>query len=57
VFIVLPQIVAASILGSFITMVAKGEPIYAMIFGGISLFIGALAVIVVVQDPEENLKQ
>jgi len=55
VFIVIPQIVAASILGSFITMVAKGEPIYAMIFGGVSLFIGALAVIFVVQDPEEKL--
>ena len=57
IFIVIPQIVAASILGSFIILVAKGEPIYAMIFGGVSLFLGALAVVFIVKDPEEKLNK
>jgi len=55
IFIVLPQIVAASVLGSFIALVAKGQPIYGLVLGGISLFIGALMMIFLVYDPEEEL--
>ncbi len=55
VFIVLPQIVAASILGSFIRFVAQGQPIYALLLGGICLFIAALVTIFVVHDPDEKL--
>ncbi|MBW6478241.1 MAG: MFS transporter [Bacteroidales bacterium] len=55
VFIVMPQIVAASVLGSFISIVAKGQPIYGLVFGGVSLFIGAIMMIFVVHDPDEEL--
>ncbi len=54
VFIVVPQIVAASILGSFIRFVAQGQPIYALLLGGICLFIAALLTIFVVHDPDEE---
>jgi maltose/moltooligosaccharide transporter len=46
-FIVLPQILAASILGIIIKDLFYGEPIYAMIVGGVSLFIAAFFVIFV----------
>ena len=55
IFIVLPQIVAASILGSFISIVAPGQPIFGLVFGGVSLFIGAIMMIFVVHDPDEKL--
>ena len=55
IFIVMPQIVAASVLGSFISIVAKGQPIYGLVFGGVSLFIGAIMMIFVVHDPDEEL--
>jgi maltose/moltooligosaccharide transporter len=55
VFIVVPQIVAASVLGSFISIVAKGQPIYGLVFGGVSLFLAAIMVIFVVHDPDEEL--
>lgn len=55
IFIVVPQIVAASVLGSFISIVAKGQPIYGLVFGGISLLIAAVMVIFVVHDPDEEL--
>jgi maltose/moltooligosaccharide transporter len=40
-FIVIPQIVAATILGFFIGKLFGGESIYAMIIGGISFLIAA----------------
>ncbi len=46
-FIVIPQIVAASILGFFISKVFGGEAIYALVLGGISLFIAAILTIFV----------
>lgn len=55
IFIVLPQIVAASVLGSFISIVAQGQPIYGLVFGGVSLFIAAIMMIYVVHDPDEDL--
>lgn len=55
IFIVIPQIFAASVLGSFISIVAKGQPIYGLVFGGVSLFIGAIMMIFVVHDPDEEL--
>jgi maltose/moltooligosaccharide transporter len=41
-FIVLPQIVAASILGFLLTRFFNGEAVYAMVLGGISFVIAAL---------------
>ncbi|MFO7874112.1 MAG: MFS transporter [Bacteroidales bacterium] len=55
IFIVMPQIVAASILGSFIGLVAPGQPIFGLVFGGISLLIGGIVMIFVVHDPDEKL--
>ena len=55
IFIVVPQIVAASILGSFISIVAPGQPIFGLVFGGISLLIAAVMMIFVVHDPDEKL--
>ena len=55
IFIVMPQIIAASVLGSFISIVAPGQPIFGLVFGGVSLFIGAIMMIFVVHDPDETL--
>lgn len=46
-FIVIPQIMAASILGLFVTHLYNGQTIYALITGGISMFIAAILTIFV----------
>jgi maltose/moltooligosaccharide transporter len=46
-FIVIPQILAASILGFFMRQFFHGEAIYALIAGGISLLIAAATVVFV----------
>lgn len=46
-FIVIPQIVAASILGYFVKDIFNGQAIYALILGGASLFIAAILVLFV----------
>ncbi len=49
-FIVIPQILAASILGYLVKSVFKEEAIYALILGGISLIIAAVLVVFVKDD-------
>ncbi len=49
-FIVIPQILAASILGYLVKSVFKEEAIYALILGGISLIIAAILVVFVKDD-------
>lgn len=51
-FIVIPQIMAASILGFFVRDLFGGEAIYALVTGGISMFIAAVLVIFV-KDVDE----
>ncbi len=46
-FIVIPQIVAASILGFFVKDLFGGQAIYALILGGVSLFLAAILVLFV----------
>ena len=46
-FIVIPQIMAASILGFFVKHIAGGEAIWALVLGGISMFIAAVLVLFV----------
>jgi maltose/moltooligosaccharide transporter len=46
-FIVLPQIVAAAILGAFVKYMFGGEAIYALLLGGISFGIAGLLVLLV----------
>ncbi|MFZ6031780.1 MAG: MFS transporter [Melioribacter sp.] len=43
-FIVIPQITAAAILGFFVRAVFAGEAIYALVLGGISMFLAAILV-------------
>jgi len=52
-FIVIPQILAASILGFFVRDVFGGESIYALVAGGVSMFIAA-ALILFVNDVDET---
>jgi maltose/moltooligosaccharide transporter len=52
-FIVIPQILAASILGFFVRDVFGGESIYALVTGGISMFIAAV-LILFVKDVDET---
>ena len=52
-FIVIPQIMAASILGFFVKKVFGGESIYALVTGGISMFIAAV-LILFVNDVDET---
>ena len=51
-FIVIPQILAASILGFFVKSFAGGEAIYALILGGASMVIAAVLVLFV-RDVDE----
>jgi len=44
-FIVIPQLLAASVLGFLLRAFAHGQPIYALVIGGASLFIAGLAVL------------
>ncbi|MEL6507614.1 MAG: hypothetical protein AAFR29_08260, partial [Pseudomonadota bacterium] len=46
-FIVIPQLTAASILGLLVTRLFDGAAIYALLAGGISLGLGALATLMV----------
>jgi MFS family permease len=48
-FIVIPQILAATILGFFVRHLADGQPIYALVLGGASMIIAA-ALVMFVQD-------
>ncbi len=54
-FIVIPQIMAASILGFFVKSLFGGESIYALVTGGISMFIAAIMVLFV-NDVDEVKK-
>ena len=52
-FIVIPQILAASIIGLLVRVLFQGEAIYALVLGGLFLFIGGLLTLRVedAQDP------
>jgi maltose/moltooligosaccharide transporter len=56
-FIVIPQILAASILGFFVKTVFGGESIYALVTGGISMFIAAVLILFVYDADEAKSKQ
>jgi len=49
-FIVIPQILAATILGFFVKTVAGGQPIFALVLGGCSMVIAAILVLFVQDD-------
>ncbi|MEM8770820.1 MAG: MFS transporter [Pseudomonadota bacterium] len=53
-FIVIPQLLAASILGVIVRYAFNGEAIFALIVGGVSLFIAAI-VTLLVRDPAETI--
>jgi maltose/moltooligosaccharide transporter len=52
-FIVIPQLLAASVLGFLLRAFAQGQPIYALVIGGASLFIAGLAVLRVAEPVVE----
>jgi maltose/moltooligosaccharide transporter len=52
-FIVIPQLLAASVLGFLLRAFAQGQPIYALVIGGVSLFIAGLAVLRVAEPVAE----
>jgi maltose/moltooligosaccharide transporter len=56
-FIVIPQIVAAAILGFFVRQVFGGESIYALVVGGISMIIAGILNVIVREDKEESAKE
>ncbi len=57
-FIVIPQILAASILGFFVKTLAGGEPIYALVLGGASMILAGFLTLLVndVDDPNKQKK-
>ncbi len=52
-FIVIPQIVAAAILGFFVRTLFNGEAIYALLLGGFSMILAAIMVLFV-EDKDEK---
>lgn len=51
-FIVIPQLIAAAILGSFVRILFNGQSIYALVVGGVSMIIAGL-MNVFVKDADE----
>jgi maltose/moltooligosaccharide transporter len=47
IFIVVPQLLAATVLGFLITNLFSGEPIYAMVIAAISFVLAAIATLFV----------
>ncbi|MFW5707582.1 MAG: MFS transporter [Bacteroidota bacterium] len=56
-FIVIPQILAASILGFFVATIAGGQAIYALILGGASFLIAAITMYFVDDEDEKIIAQ
>lgn len=56
-FIVIPQIVAAAILGFFVKYFFNNESIYALIVGGISMIIAGLMNFIVKESGDESAKE
>ena len=54
-FIVIPQIMAASILGFLVKSLFDGESILALVTGGLSMFIAATLVMFVKDVDEVNI--
>jgi len=52
-FITIPQLVAASILGLLVRFLFDGQAIFALVLGGVSLFVAGLASLWV-EDPADN---
>jgi maltose/moltooligosaccharide transporter len=50
-FIVIPQLLAASVLGFLLRAFADGQPIYALVIGSLSMFVAGLTVLRV-ENPE-----
>lgn len=55
-FIVIPQLLAASVLGFLLHAFAGGQPIYALVIGGISLFIAGLTVMRVDNPQRDDVR-
>lgn len=53
-FIVIPQIVAAAILGFFVTNVFGNESIYALVVGGVSMVIAGIMNLIVKESGKES---
>jgi maltose/moltooligosaccharide transporter len=53
-FIVIPQLLAASVLGFLLRAFADGRPIYALVIGGVSLVLAGLAVLRV-ENPRQEV--
>jgi maltose/moltooligosaccharide transporter len=56
-FIVIPQLLAASVLGFLLKTLLDNEPIYALAIGGLSLFIAGLCVLRVAEPRVEPIGQ
>ncbi len=56
-FIVIPQIVAAAILGFFVRTVFNDQGIYALVIGGISMIIAGLMNFIVREKDEDTTKE
>jgi len=54
-FIVIPQIVAAAILGFFVRTLFNGEAIYALLLGGFSMILAAIMVLFVEDKDEKEI--
>lgn len=53
-FIVIPQLLAASILGLLVRVIFDGEPIFAMVIGGVSMIIAGFATLLVDKGETQN---
>ena len=53
-FIVIPQILAATVLGFFVNTIFGGEPIYALVLGGILMILGGITTLFVSSQGVSN---
>jgi maltose/moltooligosaccharide transporter len=54
-FIVIPQIVAAAILGFFVKNIFNEQSIYALVVGGVSMFIAGILNVIVKDTDDQNI--
>ena len=56
-FVVIPQIVAAAVLGFFVNNVFNNESIYALVVGGVAMIIAGLLNFIVKEDTKESAEE
>ena len=56
-FVVIPQLLAASILGFLVSFFFNNEPVYALLIGGVSMVVAGIMALLVNDRANININQ